>query len=239
MSPTQRAKYLTYYFLRKLVRFVIPLCMRVKVKGRKNAPGKGPFILVSNHRFDLDAFLITYALDAPITWVAADFLSRLPVSNLVVWLFGMITVSKGRKNDNNFMNLKKIISCLRDGGNIGIFPEGMDYLIAADFQKPMAPFYRGFSKIAARLGIPVYPVTIIPHRELVHRYPIPKSIRRLFNVSPEMQDLPVRNTYRSVTITFSPVLRPNMELDTERRAVDVFIQTRATIEENLRNYSLR
>jgi 1-acyl-sn-glycerol-3-phosphate acyltransferase len=233
MSPVLRVKYLVYDFLRRIVRAVLPLCMKVRIRGSRYIPQKQPFIIVSNHRFDLDAFLIVYAVQAPITWVAADFLNHFFLTNFIVWLFGMITVSKGKKRDNNFLNLGKIVACLKDGGNIGVFPEGMDYLIAADFNKPMATFYPGYAKIACMLNIPVYPVTIFPQKELARPYPIPKSIRKLFHVSTDLQELPVRNTYRSVTIFFNPPITPNKELKKEHRVLDLNSRVRASIEKNL------
>jgi 1-acyl-sn-glycerol-3-phosphate acyltransferase len=230
MSPVLRVKYLVYDFLRRIVRAVLPLCMKVRIRGSKNIPRKGPFIIVSNHRFDLDAFLITYAVHAPITWVAADFLSRFFLTQFIVWVFGMITVSKGKRNDNNFINLGKIVDCLKDGGNIGLFPEGMDYLIAADFSKPMVPFYTGYAKIACIMDIPVYPVTIIPHREIARRHPIPKSIRRLLNVSPDLKELSLRNSYRSVTIHFNPPVFPNKLARKDLRVEELNAQVRNAIE---------
>ncbi len=198
-------------------------------------PKKGPFILASNHRYDLDAFLISYALDAPLTWVAADFLQRLPVTNILIWLFGMLTVSKGKgSNYANIRNIRNIVTCLQEGGNIGIFTEGMDYLIAADFSKPMADFYPGFAKIACMLDMPVYPVSIIPQKEWVHRYPIPKAIRRLFHVSTELQEIPLRNTYLSVTLHFGPVIRPDPKLRGAERVKDMMERVRNSIERKLR-----
>jgi len=207
--------------------------MKVRIRGSKHIPRKGPFLIVSNHRFDLDAFLIIYAVASPITWVAADFLSRFFLSKFMIWAFGMITVSKGKLHDNNFINLGKIVDCLKDGGNIGIFPEGMDYLIAADFDKPMTPFYTGYAKISCITNIPVYPVTIIPHREITRRHPIPKSIRRLFNVSTDLQELSIRNSYRAVTIHFNPPVFPNNQTRKAQRVEELNAQVRNAIEKNL------
>lgn len=206
MKLNRRLIYLRYWLAQQVVKSIIPLRFKIRVRGRKNIPRKGPFLVVSNHRYDLDAFLLMRVIDAPVTWVAADFLAMIGFIRPILWVFGMITVSTQQRS--SVANIRRIVETLADGGNIGIFPEGMDYLIKARFKDPMTDFYKGFSKIAVMLDIPVYPVAIVPKQELQRPYPIPKSIRRLFTLSPELQELSLRNTYRSVEIRFGEPIRP-------------------------------
>jgi 1-acyl-sn-glycerol-3-phosphate acyltransferase len=217
-----------HWFLRKALRFIVPLSFDVSIKSRQNMPVKSPFIIVSNHRYDLDAFLISYAVESPILWVAAKFLTHIPVVAQILKLFDMVTVSRGR--GDNHKSISRMIRYLKRGANLGIFPEGMDYLIAADFTKPMTAFYKGFCKISALTGVPVYPVAIIPKRERVIRYPIPKSIRKIFGVTPDLQDVPFRNIYVSLTLSFGAPVFPREDLSREEACADVHDRTRAELQ---------
>jgi 1-acyl-sn-glycerol-3-phosphate acyltransferase len=224
-SPPWRFK---HWILRKLLRFIVPLAFHVSIRNRHDMPSQEPFILVSNHRYDLDSFVLSYAIPKPIIWVAADFLVRLPLVKWVVRCFDMITVR--RRGVGNAAGMARMRNHLERGANIGIFPEGMDYLIRADFTRPMTAFYRGFCNISVISGVPVYPVAIIPLRERVYKYPIPRSLRKFFGVTPDLQDVSFRNTYISLVLAFGKPVFPRTDLPRDEASKDVHDRVRAELE---------
>lgn len=116
----------------KVVRMFLgpPVWLFCRIKSRlktfsfkKESGGMNPPCLVlSNHCSDLDPLWITLCFPFPIFWVASDHIFRKGlVSRLLRWLVSPIPKLK---TQNDVHTVRDILSALRSGASVGIFPEG-------------------------------------------------------------------------------------------------------------------
>ncbi|MAY75604.1 MAG: hypothetical protein CMJ31_12995 [Phycisphaerae bacterium] len=116
------------------------------------AEGVGPLIIVANHTAGVDPVLIQSAVPFYVRWMmAADM--GIPLLDWFWRWWGVIFVD--RENPGS-AGLRQAIRHLRDGGVIGIFPEG-------GLERPprqVMPFQEGIGVLIKRTGARVLPVTI-------------------------------------------------------------------------------
>ncbi len=88
---------------------------------RYNSAG-GPYLILPNHTCNLDPFMVSMSFNKPIYFVASDHLFRLGfISKIIDYLVAPIPKLK---SSSDVITIKKIMSTLKQGGNICIFPEG-------------------------------------------------------------------------------------------------------------------
>ncbi len=114
--------------VRALLGPVIWLFCRMKTRLRifsfqKESGGmKPPCVVLANHCSDLDPMWLSLCFDFPIFWVASDHLFRMGlISRLLRWLVSPIPKLKTRSDAHT---VRDILSALRSGASVGIFPEG-------------------------------------------------------------------------------------------------------------------
>ena len=81
----------------------------------------GPCIILHNHQATMDPFFISKAFRFPVYFVATDDLFNLKVSPLIRYLAAPIPKSKGT---TDLATVKNILRVLKEGGAVGIAPEG-------------------------------------------------------------------------------------------------------------------
>jgi len=104
----------------RLVRVYTEVVHRLEVRGRHHVPRDGPVLLVSNHTAGLDPALIQAAVPRVVTWMMA----REYMTGRLGWLWKMIQPIGVRRTAADPAAAKQAIAILRDGGIVGIFPEG-------------------------------------------------------------------------------------------------------------------
>lgn len=141
--------------MRPVARVLIRRRFAVRVHGAELVPSQGPVIFAANH---------TSVMDGPIL---AIFGPR-PVHALTkVEMFrgttGRFLTGAGQVPLDRFQvdpaAVKTCLRVLRDGGTVGIFPEGARG--AGDFDR----FHRGAGYLALVSGVPVVPVIFLGSRE--------------------------------------------------------------------------
>jgi 1-acyl-sn-glycerol-3-phosphate acyltransferase len=118
-------KYPRKVFFRNSLRFIVrglfPLLTQTSISGLKKFPKKGPLILVGNHTGAMEVVLMgTYSSKA------VEFMGAIEIPwngwiGKMVDLYGLIPVYRGTTGNTT---LKMGIDVLRQGGMLGIFPEG-------------------------------------------------------------------------------------------------------------------
>ncbi|TYP51681.1 1-acyl-sn-glycerol-3-phosphate acyltransferase [Thermosediminibacter litoriperuensis] len=129
------------------------------MKGLSNVPKKGPLIIVSNHQSILDPPVLMACMPRKINFLAAAYLFRIPVLNILLSMAGAIPV-KSEKGD--FASFKKALRILENGGVIAFFPEGG---VSPDGN--LRPFKSGWAYLALKSGAPVLPVAVTGTRDVL------------------------------------------------------------------------
>ncbi len=186
-------------------------------------PEEGPCIIVANHRSDLDPFLILFNVQRPISWMAASYLWNMPVFKQLMDNLGAIPISKFQSEIRHA--LSKADEILENGGAIGIFPEGWDYIAQNQFDWSVGKFQTGFARIALRTGAPVVPMAILGLDEIRVRNPLPPFMRKIFGFPIEMQYIKDRCVYRKIHINVGkPIPVPAGADPEDRDAIMAFTE---------------
>lgn len=143
----------SYHQIRKAFQIIFKLLAKIEVTGLENYPAKGPFIIAINHLTIIDP-MIVLAVAPPVKvtiFVATKWEDKPFVGWLVRGLDG-IFVHRGEVDRHA---LQASLKVLREGGTLGIAPEGTrsdtGTLIKA---KP------GVAYIAQKAKVPIIPVGI-------------------------------------------------------------------------------
>ena len=129
-----------------LIPTVLRLWVRLRIDGRENLPHHGPFILISNHVDNWDTYVVgLFVRGRVVNYMArADGLE----SRWLGWYwrqFGAIPADRA--------GLSTALRILKDGGAIGVFPEGT---IAPSLVRAIP----GSALLAFRSGAPVVPAAV-------------------------------------------------------------------------------
>ncbi len=110
-----------YRFLQIVVKPFYKLFFRLEINGRENELPEGPCLICSNHISNHDIVFLAVSLKRQIYFFAKRELFKFKPFGAILKWFGTISVSRGQ------VDLKAItqtIDVLKDGGYIGIFPQG-------------------------------------------------------------------------------------------------------------------
>lgn len=130
------------------------------VHGLQHLP-PGPCVLVSNHGSYLDGMLLVAALPRPFVFVAKRELQRQFVAGIYLKRLGTDFVERFEARQS-VADADRLADVVRQGRSLAVFPEGT--FVA---RPGLLPFHLGAFMAAARAGVPVLPVVIRGHRELL------------------------------------------------------------------------
>ncbi|MBP3630903.1 MAG: 1-acyl-sn-glycerol-3-phosphate acyltransferase [Clostridia bacterium] len=82
---------------------------------------KPPFLILSNHTTDFDPFFVAMGFNCPIYFVMSDHVASLKTGKLIKHLVSPIPITKSGVDAET---VKSIFSVIRQGGAVGLFPEG-------------------------------------------------------------------------------------------------------------------
>jgi 1-acyl-sn-glycerol-3-phosphate acyltransferase len=120
--------------------------------GQERIP-EGPVVFAANHFSHLDPVLVGATVGRPVRYLAVDELygSSAFFDRLTTWL-GAIPMSRTRAP---LGALRTALQELRDGGSVGLFPEGVRVWTWGEMDPK-----RGAAWLASRVGVPLVPVAI-------------------------------------------------------------------------------
>lgn len=127
---------------------------KYEIEGTEKLPkGSEPFIIVANHQSMMDVAAI-FALRLKAAWVAKTAVFVIPGVGWLMWLAEYIPVKRKNKD-----SIKKMYAAckvaVKDGWSLIIFPQGTRN------RQTTLPFKDGAFNLAAELGVPILPVSIV------------------------------------------------------------------------------
>ena len=135
------------YVLYPLIVFLVWILYGLKVTKFKEENDR-QYLILSNHQTGFDQFYPSAAFRRPIYYVASeDIFSMGFLSKVIIWLQNPIPIKK------QVTDIKAVMNCMRvakEGGNIGIFPEGN-----RTFSGETAYINPAIGGLAKKLGLPI------------------------------------------------------------------------------------
>ncbi|MCS7206037.1 MAG: 1-acyl-sn-glycerol-3-phosphate acyltransferase [Leptospiraceae bacterium] len=218
--------------LKILLSPILNIIVDIKHEGVENIPPKGGRIIIGNHRSDMDPFIVASVVPYYISWIAAEYTKKIPVFDALIQNTGVIPMDI---NGNiSISSIKRVMTVLRKGEVLGIFPEGHDYMVQNDFSAPMVRFHDGFAVFAYKARVPIIPFVIIPIEEEITSIPLPPAIRQMMGLPEEIVRLPLRTQYKKVKVVFSKPIMPEEFLhQEEEKAIPYIVDRSREIMENI------
>ena len=139
----------------RLMQIYVRLVHRLRVSGTEHIPSEpepGPMVVVANHTAGVDPLLIQAACPFFVRWMMALDM-RLPAME---WFWRWSEVISVDRDGREVAAARTAIQHLREGGVVGIFPEG-------NLERPhrhILPFLPGVGLIIAKSGARVLPVVV-------------------------------------------------------------------------------
>ncbi len=177
-----------YRFFKSLVTFLLKLLTHWEVEGEENLPPGGPLLVVFNHLAWWDAPLAMASLPWQMTGIALKDLQRIPVTGQLLALGKVIWVDRGRYDRDA---LRQALTVLKEGGVLGIAPEGRMSVTGALERGKTGPVF-----IARKADVPLLPIGVIGTDKVLSDW---RSFRRphLKLVIGPVFRLPERRRYES------------------------------------------
>jgi len=128
---------------------------RLRIDGKEHIPSArhpGPLIVVANHASGVDPVLVQAACPFEIRWLMSQEM-RHPAGEWF-WQWGRVIFVGGDRA--GAAGTREALRYLRDGGVLGIFPEG-------GIERPprqIRPFLAGVGYIVKKSGAPVLPIVV-------------------------------------------------------------------------------
>jgi len=140
-----------YWLMTSLTRVVVATFGRYEVIGADRVPREGALIVVANHLNNADPPLLGASLPRSLRFMAKQELFD-SKAGIFMRLFGAFPV---RRFEADRAALRQAIQILKDGGALGMFPEGH-----RSHGEGMGPPHPGTALIALRSGATILPVGI-------------------------------------------------------------------------------
>jgi 1-acyl-sn-glycerol-3-phosphate acyltransferase len=157
-----------YRFVRRAFLIVARPMFRFDVLGAERIPETGPVIIVAPHRSWLDPPCVGAACPRPVRFLMVADLYHKPWAR---WFYArMKSLPVDPHARNSVVSLRRALAHLRDGGVVGVFPEGR--VVAAGETEELK---FGAAMLAVRAGATVVPMAIEGSAEAwPHRTPFPR-----------------------------------------------------------------
>jgi len=154
-----------YWLWRSGIRLFLRIICRFEIEGLEHVPAEGPYLVVTNHLHWLDA-PITMAILPHRTYVfAAAKWDKTPALGLLFRSMKAIFVRRGEVDRKA---LRKDLTILKEGGDMGMAPEGTRSKTGA-----MQRGRSGAAYLSYRAGVPLIPVVTTGQGQ------VSSSLRRL------------------------------------------------------------
>lgn len=142
------------HIVNTILRLTVGNIVRLRFHARFDAGVLGsvkpPYLLIGNHTCNWDAFLMSFAVKAPIHFVASDEYFRTPLLRFLLHLVGGIPKTK---NTSDLQPIRTMIALKKVGAILGIYPEGN-----RNWDGVTGPLFESTAKLVKLFRIPVIAV---------------------------------------------------------------------------------
>ena len=128
------------------------IAYNLKIEGRENVPKKGFFIVASNHVSAIDPFLVIYALQRNVAYMAKVELFQNKIARFFLDLLGAFAVDRSKLSPST---IKTALGLKGTNWGLGIFPQG-----TREIDGNMDNINKGFASFAKTLKCDILPVAI-------------------------------------------------------------------------------
>lgn len=143
-----------YRGMKKLFGGLFKLLFRVKIVNPEKEVKGLPYIVCCNHTSLFDVVVISLSMENQVSYMAKKEIFKVPIVRHFVKAMGAFPVD--RKN-GDVAAIKKTIEVLKDGGCVGIFPQGT----RIPYTDPRETKTKdGIGMIASRAGVGILPVCV-------------------------------------------------------------------------------
>jgi 1-acyl-sn-glycerol-3-phosphate acyltransferase len=133
---------------------IFKLLFHYKVKGKKNLPKEGAYIVCPNHLSNADPMLVSMTQKRQIYYMAKAELFKNPIASAMIRELGAFPVERGAGDGKAIETAEEVV---KDGRLLGIFIEGTRSK-TGEFLRPKS----GAAVIAFQTKTPVIPVCVTP-----------------------------------------------------------------------------
>ena len=109
-----------YKFLKTIYSKLLKILYRPTAYGIENIPEQGPIIFVGNHRHAFDPIVVMTYTDRIVHYMAKESLFK-GIHGKIFESIGLIKIHRNKSNPKAIIEAQEI---LKQGGTVGIFPEG-------------------------------------------------------------------------------------------------------------------
>ena len=148
----EKEKNIWYKVCKIIYTVLLKMLFRPKVYGTENIPKEGSLIFAGNHKHAVDPVVVMSSTDRLVHYMAKEELFR-GLHGKLFEKIGLIKIHRGKGNPVAVLQAEKI---LKNGGTIGIFPEGT----RNKTEKELLKFRYGTVMIAKRTNTPIVPFAI-------------------------------------------------------------------------------
>ncbi|MEO0514043.1 MAG: lysophospholipid acyltransferase family protein [Planctomycetota bacterium] len=154
-TATRRDKF--NHFMRVLCRPVYDVSHRITVLGQHHAEREGGYLIAANHTSPFDVPGLMYATPRLIDFVSVVEVMGVPGVGAFYKMFNTITLDRGKVDA---AAVRTIVSRLKSGRVVGMFPEGK---ITPEAESVLhgGAFRSGLGRIARLADVPVLPAVIL------------------------------------------------------------------------------
>ena len=131
----------------------------VKVSGEQNVPAVGPLVVACNHRSYIDPPMLGTWFPRTIHFMAKQELFKIPILGSLISAVNAFPVNR---DTGDIGSMRRALRILKEGGVLGIFPEGTRNVSGE------AGYKGGAVLLAATAHCPIVPVALL-HTELAVR----------------------------------------------------------------------
>lgn len=149
------AKTRFYQFVKWLAKWLLRLIFPVTYFGKEHLPAEAPYLVIANHTHTLDPLIVANVIDPfEVTFLGKKELAKTRVMKWIYKHLHMIEVDRGNRD---MAAMRACVSTLKNGGVLGIFPEG-----TRRRGGDMTQMEDGMALIALRSGVTLLPAYIAP-----------------------------------------------------------------------------